>query len=67
MKIKIGDTWYNADDQPIMIVLADQDKKNIADMPPELSKYCLYTLGLDPEFIKKWMAGDALWEEQTTS
>lgn len=39
MKVKIGDTVYDADDTPIMVILNDQDKANIAKLLPECYKY----------------------------
>lgn len=42
MKVKIGNTWYDPNEQPIMIVLENQDKRNIERMHPEAKKYCMY-------------------------
>jgi len=42
MRVKIGDKILNPNDEPIMIILSDQDKKNIADMPKEAHCYCEY-------------------------
>ena len=39
MRIKIGDIWYSCKDQPLMIELTNQDKKNIANMNPECHRY----------------------------
>jgi hypothetical protein len=55
MKIKIGDTIYSADQQPVMIILNDQDKENIKNMSPEATKYCGYPAGTDSDEILKWM------------
>ncbi len=42
MKVKIGNTIYDSHDIPIMIILTDQAKININNMPLELMKYCEY-------------------------
>ena len=55
MKVKIGNTTYDSNKQPIMIVLADQDKKNIANMLPECTKYCVHPGEWSEEQIKKFM------------
>lgn len=43
MKVKIGDKIYDPEEQPIMIILTEQDKKNIQNMLPEVTKYCVYS------------------------
>ena len=42
MKAKINDTIYNSEEQPIMVILSEKDKENIANMPKEKTKYCSY-------------------------
>jgi len=42
MKVKIGDKIYDSHDMPIMIILTNQAKENIKNMPEELLKYCEY-------------------------
>lgn len=40
MRVKVGDTWYEATaGQPIMVELTDADKQNIERMLPEATKY----------------------------
>jgi len=55
MKIKIGDTTYNSEKQPIMVILTNQDKENIKNMSSEATRYCGYPSGCDPEKILEWM------------
>ena len=55
MQVKIGNTTYDSNDQPIMIILSDQDKINISNMLPECNKYCEYSDGLNDVRIKEWM------------
>jgi len=42
MKIKVGDKVYSVEDEPIMVILTDKDKENIANMLPECTRYCSY-------------------------
>lgn len=39
MKVKIGDLLVDSKDEPVMVVLSEQDKKNIANMRPTCTKY----------------------------
>jgi len=42
MKVKIGDNIYDSEYDPIMIILSDEDKQNIKNMPDEAHKYCAF-------------------------
>ena len=57
MKVKIRNKIYSGDREPVMIILSEQDKQNIANMIPNATKYCVY-----PEFWEKdildWMNAD---------
>ena len=55
MKVKVGDKVYSAEDQPVMIILTDKDKKAIADMVPGATKYCAYPESVDQVQIINWM------------
>ena len=55
MKVKIGNVIHSSDDGPIMVVLTDQDKENIAKMLPECSKYCEYSDDCNADEIEKWI------------
>lgn len=56
MKVKIGNIIYDTNDQPIMVILAEEDKKNIANMYDECYKYCGYPAsGYSVEEIEKFM------------
>ena len=65
MKIKIGEKIYTSKEQPIMIILSEEDKKNIAAMLPEARKYCEFvgnkeeaaegTKFYSEEEIRAWM------------
>jgi len=55
MKIKVGDKVYSSEAQPIMVILTDKDKQNIANMLPECPNYCEYPDGMDGDEVLKWM------------
>lgn len=44
MKVKVGNKIYTSKEQPIMVILSDDDKSNIAAMLPEARKYCEFVL-----------------------
>ena len=54
MKVKIGNKIYDPNDEPILLILSDTDKENIANMAEEAHYYCVYPDTLDAEYIKKW-------------
>lgn len=55
MKVKIGDTIHDPEVEPIMLILSAVDKTNIANMPPENTKYCAYPEKRDAHEIEEWM------------
>ena len=54
MKVKVGNKIYSDEDQPIMIILTNQDKAFISTMG-EQTKYCCYPQNISTEKIKKFM------------
>ena len=56
MRVKIGDKIYDASNEPIMIVLSEEDKKNIANMADDAEAYCGYPDHMKSEDILEWMA-----------
>lgn len=58
MKVKVGNTVYDSNDQPVMVILSDMDKKNISRMYDECSKYCGYPEGFPVEYIEEFMKTD---------
>jgi hypothetical protein len=56
MKIKIGNEVHDGDDEPIMVILTNKDKENIANMAKECTRYCEHPDTMDSEEIYKWMA-----------
>jgi len=60
MKVKVGDKIYNGDDEPVMVILSVEEKKQIAGMAKEHGHYCVYPdtkhwIDNDCAEIKKWM------------
>jgi hypothetical protein len=60
MKVKVGDKVYDGDDEPVMVILSEQDKLNIANMAADATKYCMYPATAEwrlnnYEKIKEWM------------
>lgn len=57
MKVKVKDEIYDGEDTLIMVILTDQDKKNIANMLKECTKYCHYNTDKYTEKeVVKWMS-----------
>ncbi len=55
MKVKIGDKIYDGEQEPVMVILSDADKKNIRNMSTECTKYASFPEGLNTEEIAQWM------------
>jgi len=55
MKVKIGDTIYNSSEQPVMIILTEKDKQNIAMMANTAKKYCSFPESWNIEEIERFM------------
>jgi hypothetical protein len=45
MKVKIGDTWYSAEDQPISVMFEDEELSLIKEMDRESSPNLRFTAG----------------------
>ena len=66
MKIKVGDTVYDSSLTPVMVILTDGDKRNIANMLPECNKYASFPEDIEQGEIERWM-NDVPKEESQTS
>lgn len=61
MRVKIGDTIYDSEKEPLMVILSNADKKNIGNMVSEASRYACFPDGFgDTQKMRGWMSGD--WE-----
>ncbi len=56
MKIKVRGQIYDASETPIMVILTDKDKENIANMLPECTKYAQFADGTSVEDMANFMA-----------
>ena len=63
MKVKIGNTVYSGEDQPIMVILTEEDKENIGRMSPNATMYAEAPDGTAAEEIDEWMRAE-VGEEQ---
>ena len=51
MRVKVGDKWHESGPgKPIMVQLAKQDRKNIANMIPGADRYAVFRED-DPAFL----------------
>jgi len=55
MRVKIGNTWHDAEDEPVMVELNDNDKKNISNMHPKATKYAAFPDEMSEDQIESWM------------
>lgn len=55
MRVKVGDTWYTDEEQPLMVELSDFDKTNIRDMPSFATRYCSAPNTWPADMVKAWM------------
>ncbi len=42
MKIKVGNKIYDGDKEPVMVILSDLEKQQIAQMAPDATMFCSY-------------------------
>lgn len=52
MKVKIGNKIYDGRKEPVMVILSKGERKQIANMPSDATKYCVYPSS------KEWIDGD---------
>jgi hypothetical protein len=56
MKVKIGNIVYDPMVQPICIYLTEDDKRNIRNMLPQATKYCVFDEAkFDEDEIRQFM------------
>lgn len=54
MKVKIGNTIYDSNLQPILLILEEEDKSNISEMG-EACKYCSFPEECNTDDIVEFM------------
>ena len=57
MKVKVGDTLYDSDNTPIVLILDPDDKINIANMIPQATKYGTFPESYSEEMITTYLSG----------
>jgi hypothetical protein len=55
MLVKIGLLVFDADVQPIMLLLTETEKRQIAEMPPGHGMYCQFPAGIPGDQVREWM------------
>lgn len=58
MKVKVGDKIYNGSVEPVMVILSDEDKKNIENMSPNAHKYASFPQDRDVKDVERWMKAE---------
>jgi hypothetical protein len=60
MKVKIGNRVYDSNEEPIMLLLSEEDKSNISLMSPVHFKYCSAPGHLSQEAVLSFMHEETL-------
>lgn len=61
MKVKIGDKFYDAEEQPVMIIMTPDDKFNLAHMASEATMYAVFPDGWGTQQEQeKWMMDNGI-------
>jgi hypothetical protein len=55
MLVQVGNRIFDAEHEPVMVILSPRDKANIANMQPEATKYCCFPPEMSPDAVEKWM------------
>lgn len=55
MKVKIRRKIFDGAKEPVMVILSKQDKKNIAQMSEDATKYCMYPAHHSVKSIMEFM------------
>ncbi|HUS51506.1 MAG TPA: hypothetical protein VMZ91_15155 [Candidatus Paceibacterota bacterium] len=55
MKVKIGERIYDSNDEPIMLILDETDKKNISNMHDDKFKFISHPKEMEPEVVRDWI------------
>lgn len=58
MKVKIGERIYDSNDEPIMLILDETDKKNISNMHDDKFKFISYPKDMKLEDVRNWIDGE---------
>lgn len=59
MKVKIGSTWHNSEEEPICVEFVGNDRQNVINMVKGCTKYASAPDDwfVNPEDFRTWMGG----------
>jgi len=63
MKVKIGDTWYDSNEQPICIQISEGEQSQIADLDRSVARNGKYAVFPDTEAMTTEEMFDWMREE----
>ena len=63
MKVKVGNTIFDGEIEPVMVILSDQDKQNITNMAEAATRYSCFPENTDKETYLDWMINDDYWHD----
>lgn len=55
MKVKVGNKIYDGNEEPVMVILSEDDKYNIENMLQDCTKYLSYPENMTEEEALKFM------------
>jgi hypothetical protein len=58
MKVKIGDKIYDSREEPILLILNEEDKRNLERMDTEATKFLSFPDKMDLNEAKRFMKID---------
>ncbi len=56
MKVKVGNTIFDGEVEPVMVIMTDKDKENIANMAEGATKYASAPDDFDKDDFEAWMS-----------
>lgn len=62
MMVKVGNRVYSGSQEPVMVILRDQDRANIQNMVPGATSYCVFPDHWSVDDIRAWMAEGLVWD-----
>jgi hypothetical protein len=58
MKVKIGNKIYDSTEEPILLILSEEDKRNLERMDTEATKFLSFPDKMDLNEAKRFMVID---------
>ncbi len=63
MKVKVGNTIFDGEFEPVMVILSDLDKQNIANMAEDATRYARFPDEYDKDSAAWWIQDDTYWRD----